>query len=386
MEGRKLQLIDFSSMPRDRGNIPSVRGSNGLKTFHVDENGIRYICKFHAISNRNDMSYRNSVLSEYLGCHIAEILGLPVQETVLGKDYRPYTQMLQNVVGCKRIDSDSKKLVSCSELLNNKIPVNKNNKQDIYEIINAVKQENIVPNAQFEKFFWRTFMVDAYLGNFDRHSGNWGFLKSINNKYEIAPLYDFGSSVYPQTTDTQKEAALENPYNMKALNDLTFSAMTLKGKYLQYSEFLSNKSSLPKIGKQEWIDVAATIKIKNGEIHSLIDEVPSEYASNLDKDFLHAGFDYRLKSLFLRPIAQRNYATEFDEVYKKVSQSVCQSLMETSRQIKLNNRQKLIDCENQTSISNSKDHNVTHDKTNSDDDISETINITDTSSGMDSRG
>lgn len=44
------------------------------------------------------------------------------------------------------------------------------------------------------------YIVDAFLGNFDRHWANWGFLKK-NNKYSLAPIFDNGSSLFPQMID-----------------------------------------------------------------------------------------------------------------------------------------------------------------------------------------
>ena len=44
------------------------------------------------------------------------------------------------------------------------------------------------------------YIVDAFLGNFDRHGANWGFLKK-NNKYSLAPIFDNGSSLFPQMID-----------------------------------------------------------------------------------------------------------------------------------------------------------------------------------------
>ena len=38
--------------------------------------------------------------------------------------------------------------------------------------------------------FWQLFIVDALLGNFDRHGANWGFLKKDNKANK------FGSFVY----------------------------------------------------------------------------------------------------------------------------------------------------------------------------------------------
>ena len=51
------------------------------------------------------------------------------------------------------------------------------------------------------------FIVDALIGNFDRHGGNWGFIKR-DNKYRIAPVYDNGSSLYPKLNSDEKIAAV----------------------------------------------------------------------------------------------------------------------------------------------------------------------------------
>lgn len=43
------------------------------------------------------------------------------------------------------------------------------------------------------------FIVDALLGSFDRHNGNWGVLVDEERQTaEIAPIYDCGSCLYPQ--------------------------------------------------------------------------------------------------------------------------------------------------------------------------------------------
>ena len=31
---------------------------------------------------------------------------------------------------------------------------------------------------ELEAYFWDMFVVDAFIGNWDRHNGNWGFLYS----------------------------------------------------------------------------------------------------------------------------------------------------------------------------------------------------------------
>lgn len=68
-------------------------------------------------------------------------------------------------------------------------------------------QQFVAPDA-VARFFWRMFVVDALLGNFDRHNGNWGFLvdPSDNWRASIAPVFDCGSCLLPQADRDDNEA------------------------------------------------------------------------------------------------------------------------------------------------------------------------------------
>ena len=42
------------------------------------------------------------------------------------------------------------------------------------------------------------FIVDAFIGNWDRHNGNWGFLyDTFNDEISLAPVFDNGSCLFP---------------------------------------------------------------------------------------------------------------------------------------------------------------------------------------------
>lgn len=47
-----------------------------------------------------------------------------------------------------------------------------------------------------KEMFWDMFICDAILANRDRHKKNWGYL-SNGVSYKVAPLYDNGSSLFP---------------------------------------------------------------------------------------------------------------------------------------------------------------------------------------------
>lgn len=54
------------------------------------------------------------------------------------------------------------------------------------------------------KHFWRMYILDAILGNRDRHRGNWGYIDT-GNGYEPAPLYDKEGSLFPDVERKMNE-------------------------------------------------------------------------------------------------------------------------------------------------------------------------------------
>lgn len=71
-----MGVIDFTGMPKRN---KAYAGANGKK-ISVLYDGEQYMLKFPSMAKKNpDMSYSNSCFSEYLGCQIFEIAGIPVQ-------------------------------------------------------------------------------------------------------------------------------------------------------------------------------------------------------------------------------------------------------------------------------------------------------------------
>lgn len=63
----------------------------------------------------------------------------------------------------------------------------------------AIEEQSLLPIDKLRNFFWDMYIADAFLGNFDRHNGNWGILVDEQNRTaEIAPVYDCGLCLYPQ--------------------------------------------------------------------------------------------------------------------------------------------------------------------------------------------
>ena len=87
-------MIDFTNCPVNR--FRAYGGANGNK-INITYQGHSYMLKFPPKPSRNrDMSYSNGCISEYIACHIFEMLGFRTQETLLGNytDSRSKTKLV----------------------------------------------------------------------------------------------------------------------------------------------------------------------------------------------------------------------------------------------------------------------------------------------------
>ena len=82
--------------------------------------------------------------------------------------------------------------------------------------------------------FWITFILDAILANRDRHGGNWGYLTD-GLIYKEAPIYDNGSSLFPE---------LEKTINQYFIDKVKF--LELRADYFPASIIKHYESGIPK--------------------------------------------------------------------------------------------------------------------------------------------
>lgn len=180
-----------------------VMFSGAERKFEIIIEGYRYIVKFQ---KNSEVGLTFNHVSEYLGSHIFQSIGIPVQETFLG------TYDGKNVVVMKNFLEPEDMLVAFNGVGESSLERDKELYQYTYEDITAMLRENMKSTNVEETInrFWDMFIVDALIGNFDRHGGNWGFIKR-NNLYRIAPVYDNGSSLYPKlNTDDKLKAVLSS--------------------------------------------------------------------------------------------------------------------------------------------------------------------------------
>ena len=194
-----MELIDFSNCEVDQTR--TYRGANGKK-LGINYNDQIYMLKFPALGKVEDVSYSNSAISEYISCHIFESVGIKTQETILGIFKKDKKEKI--ACACKDFTVENNELLEFAQVKNGVLLETPSNGYgvELNEVLRAIEEQQLMPSEQVKEYFWNMFIMDALLGNFDRHNGNWGFIVNRSNKrIDFAPIFDCGSCLYPQLTD-----------------------------------------------------------------------------------------------------------------------------------------------------------------------------------------
>ena len=230
-------MIDFTNLPQRK---KAYAGANDSKISVVYNNEL-YMLKFPPPPTKNkEMSYTNSCICEYIGCHIFELLGIPVQETMLGT----YTVNGKEkiVVACKDFTSPGKLLQDFASLKNQVITSPRGGYgTDLYDVMTAIEDQTSIDPRVLKEHFWNMFIVDALIGNWDRHNGNWGFLyDEITDTQTLAPVFDCGSSLYPQADEDMMVHVLANKNEIQyRIYEHPNSSLTIDKKRIKYYDYIT---------------------------------------------------------------------------------------------------------------------------------------------------
>ena len=272
-------MIDFTSCEVNK--FKAYGGANGNK-IHVTYDGNGYMLKFPPIPGRNkNMSYSNGCISEYLACHIYELLGIEVQDTLLGT-YTDKRGKEKVVVACRDFTAGGKKLIEFAQLKNTCVDSEQNGYgTELSSIMAAIGEQTLVPQQEMVQFFWDMFIADALLGNFDRHNGNWGILVDEEKQTaRMAPVYDCGSCLYPQLAVEDMKSVLENESEIdRRIFVFPTSAVEEDGKKVSYFEYISS------LKNPDCNDALKRIydRIDMEKINRLVEETP--FITPVQKEF-----------------------------------------------------------------------------------------------------
>ena len=291
-------MIDFSNYKK---TLTYYGGSERKIGILIDNN--EYMIKFQKYTNFGNKVYNH--ISEYIGSHIFELLGFNVQETYLGL----YNG--EEVVACKNFNTDNFQFVPFNEVGESTLDNDKDKYQYTYEdIMDMLVDNSKLTNVEETiRIFWEMFVVDALIGNFDRHGSNWGFLKK-DNKYTIAPIFDNGSCLFPQMVDEEMMNEIMNSEDEtnKRIYNFPTSQIKLKGKKSSYFEVINSL-----LFKECNNAVIKICKLYNQEkIDLLIDS--TEFITKKHKEF----YKYIIKQRFEK-ILNQSYLRLMENNYEKNS-------------------------------------------------------------------
>jgi hypothetical protein len=200
-------------------------------------NGEVYMLKFpDPIRQKNNaLSYMNNQFSEHIGCRVFSACGFLAQETVLGT-YTDKSGKNKIVVGCKDFTQDGSTLYEFSKLANAVVAVDEKITATIENVRLVIRETDLIRDkAGVVARFWDMFVVDALLGNHDRHFDNWGLL-SKNGDLSFAPIYDCGSTLGALLSDERMMSLLDNLTEFDNVEYNANSCYTLGGKRIFYHE------------------------------------------------------------------------------------------------------------------------------------------------------
>lgn len=169
---------------------------------------------------------------------------------------------------------------------------------ELSDIMDVIDENKMINSDETKNKFWNMFIIDALIGNTDRHNENWGFLVNTEkNEIEFSPIYDCGFCLNPMLED--EELAKLNDVELKNLAINCYSCIKEHSKKINYMTFLKQMAN------KECNDAIRRTfeKIKIKDIYKFIDEI--EEISDVRKNFYKKIIEIRYKIL--------------KEVYKKLN-------------------------------------------------------------------
>lgn len=190
---------------------------------------------FYAILMYISYEYR---ADSYMSSHILGILGYPVYETTLG------TLNGETVVACKNFVPQGGVLLEFERFMRRHYDSSDIGRVPRTDQIYGIFENDPVLSARsgiFKACYWERFIGDALIGNFDRHKGNFGYLIDKDDSVSASPVYDNGSTLYPNLSEQDMRDVLADPKEiMMRVKLFPKAALEMNGKKVDYYDMMAS--------------------------------------------------------------------------------------------------------------------------------------------------
>ena len=312
-------MIDFNK--NIKIELPNEYTGSERKKTVILNNGKQYLLKIpDPVRQRNkNISYINNTISEYIGCKIAKSIGLSVQNVILG-EYKTEENKIKIVCACEDVRKENEYLSQISTLDLSYPEGCRNKSITINGVEKFAKNNTFVPEIEVLDFFYDQLILDALIGNPDRHTGNWGILTNkLTGKSRMSPIYDCGSSFSSLCEDNElnvdrlKSDVLNNSYAVLDNNNISL----ILNHYINSLEndYLNNRL------------LVVFPKIDVNEIYNIIDSIEciSDKRKQYYKNFIDLSYSKillksykRIEKEYILPFIEMDYKIDLKSFYNKV--------------------------------------------------------------------
>ncbi len=273
--------------------------------FGITYKGIDYIVK--PPKNKDYSMYSEDVASRFM-----RGLGYNAHETLLVKDTKR-----GDVVLLKDFVRRGESLRSYKSTGQSSEDTNVSDKSytydDIVYMINKHTKISDEHKKQALEQFWDMYMLDAILGNRDRHHGNWGYICK-GNEYRITKIYDNGASLFPNVNNKmneyrkdRKNFLFERCEKFPASLLMIYDEKEKRNKRTNYYEYIGNYK------KYKEMEIAYN-KIKNIGLEKIYDTIKAASNNELIPELLRKFYIDIVCIRYMHIIERLN----FDECYRRL--------------------------------------------------------------------
>lgn len=286
-------------------------GGHGGSKKGIIINNERWFLKYPKATDSMEkvfVSYTTTPISEYIGSHIYETIGLETHETLLG------TSNNKIVVACKDFLNDYEVILDYNMIKNeydqkieeeirNMSSSSKNTEDDLEEM-NVIMNNNIYfqKMPQLKERFWDMFIIDALINNNDRNEGNWGLVLNKNTgDLRITPVYDNGAAFYNKIDEDKCTSLLSDARKFKqTAYDSAISKFRKEGKIINPLKYIESMESVDCNNAL----IRIVPKIDLDKIKNIFNEIPEEIngietISNQQKEVYYKILEYRFNNILL---------------------------------------------------------------------------------------
>lgn len=174
----------------NRSDIVDTELEGADDKYWIYKNLQKYLMKDSSYNKRRKQpSY--SPYCEHIASSFINYLGYRAHKTYLA------TFENRHVVLCKDLFQNSTEFEPFKSLHQSSVDTDLSGKEYTYKDVLYILSN--ITNGDTKELlhdFWKMFIMDAILGNRDRHEGNWGFCRE-NDKVTFCTLFDHGACLYP---------------------------------------------------------------------------------------------------------------------------------------------------------------------------------------------